>query len=395
MSWHAIPVVPGLDAELSIRFDGTNWVDVTPDLRTFSTDIPRSRVVGMWSPGKASFSLDNRTGKYTPLNTSGAYYGDLLPGRHIRYRERFASVVYDVWYGIIEDWGDQYPQARDGIATVSAYQPTALLARFYQEPRTPVGEGEAAGARIGRILTAAAWPLGSSLADGLAPLQALAWGHDALTAVDSAVRTDLGGAWCDTDGDLVFEDRYSLVNNTRSNTSQATFGPGNVRYHGEPTMSSGLDLTINQYIAANVGQSARVSINTTSVANLDQTFAASDLRLIGTDPNFAEGNAEAMTRLYANPLQHPRSIRLILAANSTEPPQALGRRIRDKVTVIVPTPWGTSITSTAWVVGISHSGSAQAGRETVLHLEPAGNFAGLALFRLDTSALDGPHILGW
>ena len=371
MSWHAIPVCPGLDCELAIRFDGTTWVDVSTYLRSFSTGISKSRTLGMFPPGRGTFNLDNRTGIFTPLNTSGSYYGNLYPGRHIRYRERFAGTEYDVWYGIVEDWGDSYPQARDGIATVSAVQPSALLARYKPGAVAPLGTGEVASARISRILTAAAWSFGSSLATGVVPLQGLTWGIDAMSAISQAVTTEMGAAWVGPNGQLIFENRYGLINNTRSITSQATFGPADVPYHdGAVSLSSGLDMVRNFYTSGNTGSRTYEVTNATSVTNLQQVFGDSDTSLIGTVDTWAEAQGQGQVLWYATPVQHPTSITLKLGAKSTVPPQALVRKIRDRVTVKVPTPWGATLTCPVYIVGIDHSGSPQQGRETRFSFEP-------------------------
>lgn len=397
MAWNAIPIVPGLDAELSIRFSGSTWTDVTPYLRSFSTTISRSRALGVFPPGDATFVLDNRDGRFTPLNGSSPYTGNLYPGRHIRYRERFNSVEYDVWYGIIEDWGDAYPQAKDGIATVRAYQPSKLLAAWRTTPlTTAVGEGELSSARVSRILTDSSWPLSSSVDTGLVALQGTLYESDAMSEIEDAVRTELGALWCEPSGALTFENRYALVANTRSNTSQATFGPSDVPYFGEPVMSSGLDLVINSFTAGNVGQTPVTFTNPSSITDLDQTFSDSMTDLIGVDRNWAAGTAEAMVRLYGYPVQHPTSITLKLGHSpSTVIPQAIGRRIRDRVTVNVPTPWGSTLTCPVWLVGVRHEGSPREGRVTLFEFEPASNYSGLTLFTLDTSALDSSHVLGW
>lgn len=397
MAFHSIPIHPGLEAELAIRFDGTNWSDVTPYLRSFSTTISRSRALGVFPPGDATFVLDNRDGRFTPLNGSSPYAGDVYPGRHIRYRERYDGATYDVWYGIVEDWGDSYPQAKDGIATVRAYQPTKLLAAWRRSPlTTAVGTGETASSRVSRVLFDVAWSFGSSTLNGVVPLQGTLYERDAMSEIELAVRTELGAFWCEGDGSVRFEDRYALMTRTRSNTSQATFGPNDVPYVGEPTMSSGLDLVVNSYTAANRGQLAVTMTNAASVTELGQTLSDAATDLIGTDHNYAAGNADAMVRLYGLPVQYPTSITLKFGQSpSLSIPQALDRRIRDKVTVKIPTPWGATLSCPVWLVGVRNEGSPQQGRSTTFEFEPATNYEGLTLFTLDTSSLDGSHILGW
>jgi hypothetical protein len=365
MSWHAHGVIPGLDLELAIRFDGTNWDDVTTDLRSATTTISRSRSLGTFPPGTASFNLDNRAGKYAPLNTSSPYNGEVLPGRHIRLRARYNSVIYDVWYGLVRNWGDSYPQAKDGIATVEAVQPSVLLSS-YRGPAnaTPVGDDELSGARVSRVLTAAGWTLGTSVDAGIVRLQATDLTSDALSEITAAVSTEFGAFWCNGAGAAVFEHRHALSINSRSTTSQVTFGNGGgaeVPYLVDPgpVMSSGLDLVVNQFTAGTSGSALRYTeVDAGSVSALGATFADADTSLInstvGTD--YAQGNAVGMVYVYADPYQHPTSIVLRPAgAAAVSWPQALGRLIRDRVTVKVPTPWGTTYSCPVWVAGVSHA----------------------------------------
>lgn len=227
MTWHAVPWAPGLDIELAVRFDGTNWEDVTTDLRTFTTSVSRSRALGVYPPGTASFNLNNRHGNYAPLNTSGPHYGEILPGRHIRFRTRYGGDEFDVWYGIVKDWGDAYPQAKDGIATIAASQPTYLLSSW-EGPASivEVGEGELTGERINRVLTASGFPMASSVDAGIFRMQATTLTADGFSLVSEAVDLEMGALWCGPNGYLYFEHRHALALNVRSTNSQVTFGNG-------------------------------------------------------------------------------------------------------------------------------------------------------------------------
>lgn len=429
MAWHAVGWAPGLEIELAIRFDGTNWEDVTTDLRSFTTSISRSRALGLFPPGMGTFVLDNIAGNYTPLNASGDYYGDVLPGRHIRLRARYGSDVlgfgegeellingsdfllfgdggtgteYDVWYGIIQDWGDSYPQAKDGVATVSAVQPSALLAAYRGAAGSSVmGDGELSSARVSRVLTAMSWALGSSVETGLVPVQGSDLTSDGLTEVSSAVEAEFGALWCEPDGSLTFEARYALASNARSTTSQVTFGPGGgseVPYLAvpEPVLSSGLDLVVNQATRANTGSdSSYTESDSTSISDLGAVYSDDSSRLIGTEDSWAQGQAQGMVLLYASPHQHPTTIALRPNASPDVCwAQALGRRIRDKVTVKVPTPWGSTLSVDCWLVGVSHTAT-PGDWQTVLEFEPAAALSSVDLFTLDSSALDGSDILGW
>lgn len=51
--------------------------------------------------GTCRITLDNTSRRFDPYNTSGALYGNILPGRFIRVRVMYAGIVYDVFHGNI------------------------------------------------------------------------------------------------------------------------------------------------------------------------------------------------------------------------------------------------------------------------------------------------------
>lgn len=375
----------GLEMELSIRFSGSTWTEVTEYVRALSTDISRSRALsGSFPPGSASFTLDNRDGRFSPRCTSGPHYGNVYPGRHIRLKVKYSGTTYSVWYGIIEDWGDSYPQARDGLAVVSAVQSSALLARSRNVAGSSVvGVGEFAGPRVSRILTARGWPLSSTIGASAVPLQGSDLTADGLSEIGDAVEAEFGAFWCEPDGSVTFEGRNALATQSRSNTSQVTFGNGGggeVPYLAspEPEVSSGLDLVLNQMTCANDGGTAYTVQNASSISTLGGTFADSNTNLVGELDAYALANATAVTTYLATPFQHPRSITLRpISSPSVSMAQAFGRRIRDRVTVDLPTPWGDTYSIECWVAGISHRAT-PGDWVTTIQFDPAEALNGVA-----------------
>jgi hypothetical protein len=374
----------GLELELSIRFSGSTWTEVTTYVRALDTDISASRALSSsFPPGRASFTLDNRDGRFTPLYASGPHFGNIFPGRHIRLKAKYGATTYDVWYGVIEDWGDASPQARDGLATITAVQSSALLARSRGAAGSPVvGAGEFAGERVSRVLTARGWTLGSTIGASAVPLIGSDLTKDGLSEINDAVEAEFGAFWCEPNGTVVFEGRNALATQSRSNTSQATFGPGGgeIPYLAdpEPELSSGLDLVVNDATRSNVGGQTWTAQNSSSISSLGGTFSDSVLNMIGELDAYSLANAVAVTTYLGMPYQHPRSISVRpISAPSTCFPQVFGRRIRDRVTIKVPTAQGTTHSIPCWLVGISHRG-VPGDWVTTLTFDPATALNGVA-----------------
>lgn len=108
------------------------WTDVTSWVRSFSVDRGRSDDWGDFD-GSATVVLNNRTRLFDPYNTSGTYYGKLLPRRQIRIRAQTNDagtvVTHDVFRGFISGWSPSWTDAgTDSTVTLSCFDALQLLA---------------------------------------------------------------------------------------------------------------------------------------------------------------------------------------------------------------------------------------------------------------------------
>jgi hypothetical protein len=104
------------------------WTDVTEYVR--SVNVRRGRNDDL-SPfvGTASVELDNRDRRFDPFNTSGTYYGKLLPRRQIRIRAAAGANTYDVFRGYVAGWPTSYTEAGfDATVSLDCFDALAFLA---------------------------------------------------------------------------------------------------------------------------------------------------------------------------------------------------------------------------------------------------------------------------
>lgn len=85
-----------------------SWVDVSADVRDISTSTGRNNELDEFTAGSMSVVLDNRTRKYDPEYSSGAYYGNIKPGKKIRLSFVHDSNTYREWTGYIDEWQQAY-----------------------------------------------------------------------------------------------------------------------------------------------------------------------------------------------------------------------------------------------------------------------------------------------
>lgn len=104
------------------------WTDVTAYVR--GMDISRG-VPDDWTlqaDGSATVTLSNRDRRFDPFNTSGPYYGNLLPRRQIRIRATHGGTTYDVFRGFIAGWPPEWTDAGyDSTVTLQCFDALQLL----------------------------------------------------------------------------------------------------------------------------------------------------------------------------------------------------------------------------------------------------------------------------
>jgi hypothetical protein len=104
------------------------WTDVTSYVR--GMDISRG-VPDDWqlqADGIATVTLSNRDRRFDPFNTTGPYYGNLLPRRQTRIRATHASTTYDVFRGFIAGWPPEWTDAgTDSTVTLQCFDALQLL----------------------------------------------------------------------------------------------------------------------------------------------------------------------------------------------------------------------------------------------------------------------------
>ena len=104
------------------------WTDVTAYVRNMniSRGIPDDWT--LQADGSATVVLSNRDRRFDPFNTTGPYYGNLLPRRQIRIRATHGGTTYDVFRGFIAGWPPEWTDAgKDTTVTLFCFDALQLL----------------------------------------------------------------------------------------------------------------------------------------------------------------------------------------------------------------------------------------------------------------------------
>ena len=343
------------------------WTDVSDYLRgstgniAVSTQRGFSRGLQSWDIGRASIRLGNRDRRFSPSNLSGPYVSGgvtgVRPWRPLRLSATYAGTRYWLYTGygtaVQETW---LPGMADAYVTVPCEDEWSRLAAVDGLAQSPVGSGELSGARIQRILNAAGHTGARAVETGVAALQATDLSQNTATALNLTADSEDGAIFVDGDGTVVFEGRTALVDNTRSNTVQATFSDG-----------SGSELPCSDVQVAYDGDLLRNIVSYTRVGGTAQTYANASSRslygdrretrtdLINTTDADVLSLASWRVAQYAQPELRVTQITIRPRANPAALfPQVLGRRVRDLIQVVVRPLGGGTITQNCHIAGIRH-----------------------------------------
>lgn len=338
--------------------------DISQWVRSFTTTRKFSRDLQVWEAGTATIVLNNRDGRFNPSNLTGPYVTGgvtgIRPWRPIRIRTVYAGQAYEVYRGYATAWQDSYIEPYPGggqvITTVPCVDELGSLARFQGFSVGNVGSGELSGSRIHRILDNAGHAGKRDIDPGKVTLQATDLSQNCINDLVITADSEGGAVYVNRTGTVIYDQRYALIENARSNTVQATFGdsPGELGYADIATSYDG-DLVVNIAKFAAVGHSVRTSDDQTSRALYqDKQYSRTDL--LCTDDTDVQLLADFYIGQYSRPELRITSINVLPRGNpAVLYPQIFGREVRDLIRVHRTPPGGYTIRRDCHIAGISHT----------------------------------------
>ena len=338
-------------------------------------------------------TLDNLTREYDPLNLIGSHVSggvtQIQPGRRIRVTATHptTSIVYDLFYGVIRDW----VLNSNGFDATSTAQFSDALTDLNSTKVSLVTSAAASGTAAVEVLTAAG--ISRYEADaGIATLQATTFTSDtALNALQDIATSEQGAVYADSAGLVQYDSRHAILSETRSNTSQCTFGTGNL-----PITSIVLDyqsdLIKNVVTATRTGGAAQTSTDATSITTYgERTYVLADMML--ADDTQAAATAAFILSGYKDPAVRVREITVAPQGHADLMTAVLARELRDRVTVTFQPPGGGSaISQELFVEGIQHSITPQGQMSSRFRFSTTATAFGWAL---GTGALNTTAILAF
>jgi hypothetical protein len=341
------------------------WTDISAYVRTVDTDRRFDRIAQRWESGTATITLNNLDARFSPSNLTGPYvtYGvtGIRPWRPIRIRATWGGTTYDVYRGYAVSWRETYedpfPGGGGAYVTVSCVDEMDALSRFDGLATTPVGAGELAGLRIHRILNNAGHTGARMIESGNVTMQATDLSMNAAEELRLTTDSEGGSLYISRAGTVVFKRNYALIEDTRSNTIQATFGDGSgeLGYSAVQPAYDG-DLMTNIVAWSRTGGTTQTSADQTSRALYGDKRDTSKTNLMCSTDQQVSNLADFRVQVFGKPEDRIAAVEIRPRGNPTVLfPQVLGREVRDLVRAVRRPPGGITITRDCHIAGIAHS----------------------------------------
>lgn len=350
--------------------------------------------------GVLTATLDNRDRRFDPNHLSGPYVeggvSKVVPGVPIIAKTAYNSITYTLFTGMADEWPQQYPNiGTDQVIDLRATDGTQL---FAGASLNITRSAEQSGARIQAVLDAIGYSGPSAISTGNATVAALAnstvsaWSH-----MQDVANAEWGDLYFSANGTLTFRSRDLIFSESRSVTSQATFGDAGteLRYSdvqmGSPPIVN--DVTITYSDTGSQVTSANLTSQNKPWGKKSLTLA-----LPLASSSVAQQYADWIIARYAYPVTTFASITIapqrgsgVTSGLNNLLPQAFGRELGDRITVKrTPQGGGSRLSKDCFVRGISHTYADHVWKRTVFTLQDASFTSTLA--RYDVSTYDGGDI---
>jgi len=341
-----------LDSTTIIQAISTpTWAaDITAYVREWSTHRGSQRGLQKVEAGTATVVLDNRSGRFTPQNTSSPYYPNLLPMRRLRIRATWNAVTYPIFSGFVEAWPATFPAGVDQIVTLSVVDAFKVLSLATINTSFPQ---HLSGARINAALDTLGWPLADRDIDaGQSTVPAITLANEsALSHMQAIEHAEGGRLFMARDGKMTFVDRAPGATPDFSGRTWTDDGSEVMSYR-DITLAFNDELLVNEARLTRTGGTEQVVSSDTSTSKyFRRSLVEGGIQLV-TDNEVLDLASELVGK-YSEPVQRIEGLEDNAMGHGLWG-NVLARELRDQAR-IVKHPVGSSVLSQdSFLEGISH-----------------------------------------
>ena len=356
--------------------DADDSVDISAISIQCSIRRGRNRILDRFESGSAILVLRDDNGNWNPDNTSGAYYGKILPLRKIYIFADYNGVRYPLFYGFIMSYTTQFTKGVDEYAkvTLQCTDGFRLLNNQIFTSLAGAAAGDSTGTRINQLLDQAQWPASQRSIDtgdttcqadpGTANRNYL----DALQLIGD--KTEYGALYLDRTGNVVFTSRTNLGKKVANpNTNYADDGTG--IYYQNIDLQQDDILVVNDVTVQRLGGVAQQVTDATSINTYFRHAGVRSDILVQTD---AEALNQAKMLLAT---RKDSTLRISgLQLNLFDPGQdtkiiaGLNSEIFDSIQVTKSMPGNTTIVKELLIQGVNHDMTKRSFDTKIITAEP-------------------------
>ena len=335
--------------------DDSDYTDLEAYVLSATINRGRSRELEGFSAGNATVVLDNQDGRFDPNNSSSPYNPNIKPGKLLRIKitDPTTGVNEPIFEGNISQWDVTYSWPNMSRCTIRAYDAFKPLSQNTVNLTTSAAE---TGTVMREILQDADWT-NYELDTGDSTLVARQFQNtNALQALQLATSSEgiTAKVYADKENQILFKNRQAIYTDSASNTSQATFGSGNLTF--EKIDIDYDDVMVKNKISVNrTGGTAQTTTDSTSIADYNErSYVKSDL-MITTDAE-SLNYAQSVLALFKDPAVRCKTMTFSPLKHTDMITQSLARDISDRITVEFDPPGsGTTFSKQLIIGGITHT----------------------------------------
>lgn len=333
---------------------GTQLVDVSNKVRSYSINRGRSRELDRYQTGVASIVFDNRNRDFDPTYTASPYYGNIIPRRDVRITTN-GIVKYT---GVIDDWNLNYNIEGDSVTSGAATDGFSVLAKQTLTGHTATPQ--TTGQRISAILNRAEvnWPLADrdiNTGDSDLGADVINSDENVLSYLQLIETAEQGELFISKDGKITFSARNNVLT---ANSSVLLSDDGTGIPYQNIEVVYGSELLYNEVVvSSSITSSTAIAVDEASqstygVANLTLT----DLPLATNDE--LVNLSVFLASKYSQPEYRFESIDVVLDdLSEAEQNQLLDLELGDVVQIrFTPNNVPPAINKYAQIISINDSG---------------------------------------
>jgi hypothetical protein len=369
--------------------DADDSADISSTILRVGIRRGRNRILDKFEAGTATIVLEDTTGAYNPSNTSGPYYGKLVPLRKIRIWGEYEGVQYPLFAGYIQSYDTNF---KVGVSETSSVTLKCVDGfRFFNNVSVTTlagaSAGQLSGSRITNFLDLVDWPQSQraiSAGDSALQNDPGTANRDVLGAIQLVEKSEFGAFYLDSSGTVNYLSRSDV-------SKKADLTPVVYADDGTGIFYQGIDfayddtLIVNDVTVQGLGLAAQNVFDQTSI---DTYFLHSGVRdglLVQTN---TEANNQAVMLLAArkDAVLRIDSMTLNLYDEQAETRiiAALDSEIFDLINITKSVPGGSTVTRELFVQGIAHDITPRSWNTILLTSEPI-----IQAFILDSTTSQG------